>query len=135
MSLRTSTILIIADAPSIQVALAEVLRLEEYVLIVVATAEAAEDVWQRGGNSQIALVITDIHLTARRQAAEGYQRYERWHRCAPQLPFLLMSGAPDSQELPAVQAGAVRFLAQPFTCGDLLQTVWEKIHGTGRIDR
>jgi hypothetical protein len=42
MSRRTSTIRIIADAPSIQVARAEVLRLEEDALIVVATAEAID---------------------------------------------------------------------------------------------
>jgi DNA-binding NtrC family response regulator len=135
MSPLTPTILLIEDDPSIQGTLAEVLRLEDYTLMMAATVEAAEDAWQRVGSGGLALVIADIHLTARRQASEGYQLYERWHRRAPQLPFLFMSAAPDGEELPAVRAGAVRFLAKPFAYGDLLQSVRAEIHRTEVFDR
>jgi FixJ family two-component response regulator len=84
---------------------------------------------QQVGSATIWLVIADIHLTARRQAYEGYHLYERWHTCYPELPFLFIRGSPDGQELPAVRTGAVQLLSKPFAFGDLLHAVRGEIHG------
>jgi CheY-like chemotaxis protein len=128
----TPTILIVEDDASVQSALAEALRLEAYPFLIVATVQEAEEALQRVGVAMIPLVIADIHLSTRVQAYAGYTLYEHWHRRYPQLPFLLISGSPDSRSLPAVRAGAVRFLAKPFALGDLLQAVREALRaGTG----
>ncbi len=134
MSIPT-TILIIEDDPGVQAALAEVLRLEDHPIIIVATVQDAEDAVRRLGSAGICLVLADIHLTSHLQGYEGYYLYECWHRRYPKLPFLLISGSPVSRDLPAVRTGEVRFLAKPFTFGDLLQAVREETHrGTGLFE-
>jgi DNA-binding NtrC family response regulator len=129
-----SPILIIEDDPSVQAALAEALRWEDHPLVIAATVQEAEDALQQVGSTTIWLVIADIHLTARRQAYEGYQLYERWHSRYPQLRFLFMSGSPDGHELPAVRTGAVRLLGKPFACWDLLRAVREESYGAGLFE-
>jgi DNA-binding NtrC family response regulator len=125
----STTILIVEDDLGVRAALAEALRLEDHPLTIVATVREAEDAWERLGSARLGLVIADIHLTGRLQGYEGYHLYERWHRRAPQLPFLLISGFPVNRDLPAVRTGAVRFLVKPFAFGDLLQAVRDEIHG------
>jgi DNA-binding NtrC family response regulator len=131
----STTILIVEDDPGVQAALAEALRLENLPLTIVATVREAEDAWEQLGSTRIGLVIADLHLTAHLQGYEGYHLYERWHRRAPQLPFLFISGSPVSRDLPAVRTGAVRCLAKPFAFGDLLQAVREETRrGTGLLE-
>jgi DNA-binding NtrC family response regulator len=125
----STTILIVEDDLGVQAALAEALRLEDYSLTIVATVLEAEDAWEQLGSARIGLVIADLHLTAPLQEYEGYHLYERWHRRAPQLPFLFISGSPVSRDLPAVRTGTVRCLAKPFAFGDLLQAVRQETHG------
>jgi DNA-binding NtrC family response regulator len=120
------TILIVEDEAGIQAALAEALRLEAPPFLIVATVQEAEEALQRLGVATIQLVIADIHLTTSLQAHAGYTLYERWHGRYPELPFLLISSSPGSQDLPAVWAGAVRFLAKPLALDDLLQAIREE---------
>jgi DNA-binding NtrC family response regulator len=116
-------ILVIDDDQTIRSLLHDTLRLHGYQVIAVGTVQEAEEILQQPGVAALGLVITDIQLTTNRQVREGYRLYERWIATHPTLPFLLISGDPSSQSLPAIQIGAVRFLAKPFTMSDLLEAV------------
>ena len=116
-------ILVIDDDQTVRSLLYDTLRLHGYHVIAVGTVQEAEEVLQQRGAVALGLVIADIQLTPNRQAREGYMLYERWSATHPTLPFLLISGDPSSQALPAIQSGAVRFLAKPFTMRDLLEAV------------
>jgi DNA-binding NtrC family response regulator len=132
---RTPLILIVEDNRSVQAALAEALRLDDRPLLAVASVADSEDALQRLGSAGIKLVLIGIHLTARLQTYEGYQLYERWHRGAPHLSFLsflFKRGSPGALTPPAVRRGAVRFLAKPFSLGELWQAVREELHSAGR---
>jgi DNA-binding NtrC family response regulator len=116
-------ILVIDDDKTIRGLLHEALNLHGYHVIAVGTVQEAEDTLQQFGAAALGLVITDIQLTTNRQAREGYMLYQRWRANYPALPFLLISGDPASQTLPAIRTGAVHFLPKPFTMGELLDTV------------
>jgi DNA-binding NtrC family response regulator len=120
---RQAIILVIDDDRTIRGLLHEALNLRGYHVIAVGTVQDAEDILQQFGAAALGLVITDIQLTTNRQAQEGYMLCQRWRASYPTLPFLLMSGDPASQTLPAIRTGAVHFLPKPFTMGELLDTV------------
>ena len=116
-------ILVIDDDKTIQSLLHEALNLRGYQVTTVGTVQEAEDILQQFGAAALGLVITDIQLTANRQAREGYVLYQRWRASYPTLPFLLISGDPSNQTLPAIRTGAVHFMTKPFTMSELLETV------------
>jgi DNA-binding NtrC family response regulator len=116
-------ILVIDDDKTIQSLLHEALNLRGYQVTTVGTVQEAEDILQQFGAAALGLVITDIQLTADRQAREGYVLYQRWRASYPTLPFLLISGDPSNQTLPAIRTGAVHFMTKPFTMSELLETV------------
>jgi DNA-binding NtrC family response regulator len=120
---RQGIILVIDDDTTIRSLLHEALNLRGYHVTAVGTVQEAEDTLQQFGAAALGLVITDIQLTTNRQAREGYVLYQRWQASYPALPFLLMSGDPASQTLPAIRTGAVHFLPKPFDMGELLDTV------------
>jgi DNA-binding NtrC family response regulator len=117
------TILAIDDDEAIRDLLGHALRLQGYTIEAAASVQAAEEARQRLGDANIGLVICDIHLTANPPGNEGYALYQRWTASAPDLPFLLMSGNVQAQNLPAIRAGAVRFLPKPFRINDLFAAV------------
>ncbi len=94
-----------------------------YQVETAATVEEAEKIKQRLGAETIGVVIVDVHLTTNPRFQEGYTLYEEWTGLHPTLPFLLISGVSSSQNLPAISAGAVPFLAKPFTMEALLEWV------------
>ena len=116
-------ILVIDDDKTIRSLLHEALNLRGYQVTTVGTVQEAEDILQQFGAAALGLVITDIQLTANRQAREGYVLYQRWRASYPTLPFLLISGDPSNQTLPAIRTGAVHFMTKPFTMSELLETV------------
>jgi DNA-binding NtrC family response regulator len=118
-----TTILVVDDDDTVRGLLQEALDLYGYTVVVAATSQEAEDIIQRLTPAAIGLIIIDIHLTADPQAREGYRLYQRWTAVHPALPFLIISGDPDSKTLPAIATGAVRFLAKPFSLSELLQAV------------
>ena len=122
-SMRPATILVVDDDEAVRGLLQEALDLYGYTVVVAATSQEAEDALQRLDPATIGLVIIDIHLTADPHAQEGYVLYQRWTTAHPTLPFLLISGDPNSQTLPAIATGVVRFLAKPFSLTELLQAV------------
>jgi DNA-binding NtrC family response regulator len=117
------TILVIDDDEAIRDLVRHALQLQGYTIEVAASVQAAEEARQHLGDANIGLVICDIHLTTNPQGHEGYDLYQRWTTSAPGLPFLLMSGNVQAQNLPAIRAGAVRFLPKPFLIADLLAAV------------
>jgi DNA-binding NtrC family response regulator len=122
-STAAATILVIDDDLAIGTLLCEALELRGYRTVRAVTVQEAEEALQRLGAARIGLVVTDIHLTRGSHAQEGYDLYQRWTALHPTLPFLLMSGEPSSQNLPAVRRGAVRLLPKPFPINTFLDAV------------
>jgi DNA-binding NarL/FixJ family response regulator len=118
-----TTVLIVEDNAGVRETLVEILHSQGYLVRTAATAEEAEAALQQLGAEGVQLVITDIQLTPDARAREGYALYQRWTALHPRLPFLLMSGDPRHQDLPAVRAGAVRWLTKPFSPAVLLDTI------------
>lgn len=116
-------ILILDDDEGIRTLLEEALQLRGYQTVTAATVTEAEAVVQQYGSAGLALVISDVHLSPNPQAQAGYVLYQRWTVRYPGLRFLLMSGDPRSQTLPAIRTGQVRFLAKPFSISELLNAV------------
>jgi DNA-binding NtrC family response regulator len=123
------TVLVIDDDQAVRDLLCEALNLHGYKAIAAATVQEADTALKQLGTAAIGLAIADIQLTADPQAREGYELYERWTTAHPTLPFLLISGDPTSQALPAIQTGAVRFLAKPFAISGFLATVQALLGG------
>ena len=120
---RPELVLLIDDDEGIRYVLQEVLRHHGYQAETAATVEEAEKIKQRLGAEAIGVVIVDVHLTTNPRFQEGYTLYEEWTALHPTLPFLLISGVSSSQNLPAISAGIVPFLAKPFTMEALLELV------------
>ncbi len=120
---RSELILLIDDDAGIRYVLQEVLSHHGYQAETAATVEEAEKVKQRLGAEAIGAVIIDVHLTTNPRFHEGYTLYAEWTALHPTLPFLLISGISTSQNLPAISAGDVPFLAKPFTMEALLTWV------------
>jgi DNA-binding NtrC family response regulator len=117
------TILVVDDDPAIRGFISEVLCRFGYHVLAVGQEQEAEEMLQRYGPTGVHLVITDVHLTTRAVAHEGYVLYQRWSASHPTLPFLLISGDIQSLALPAVQEGTVPLLPKPFTMAQLLAAV------------
>ena len=117
------TILVVDDDEAVRDFVGNALQLHGYTIMATATVQEAEDARQRLGDAQLGLVICDIHLTSNPQERAGYTLYQHWTTLVPDLPFLLMSGDRQAQQLPAIRAGVVRFLPKPFRIDDLLSAV------------
>jgi len=111
-------VLIIEDEESMRDILHEALHTYGYPVVTAATVQEAEALRQSLGVPAIGLVLADVNLS--HDGQEGYALFERWTALHPSLPFVLMSAAARSRALPAVQAGAVHFLAKPFDLDELL---------------
>jgi DNA-binding NtrC family response regulator len=120
-----NAVLVVDDEIGVRETLDQGLSLHGYRVITAATVQEAEKALQRLGAAQIDLVITDINLTPAYNAQEGYALYQRWSALYPTLRFILISGNPNTQELPHIRAGAVRFLAKPFGIDALIEVVRE----------
>ena len=119
------TVLIVEDDRGVRDILREALSFCSYRVITAATVQEAERALRTLGVAETNLVIADVNLTHVRDAREGYALYQRWSALYPALRFILMSGDPANQELPAIRSGAVRFLAKPFEIDGLFEVVRE----------
>jgi two-component system, NarL family, response regulator NreC len=118
-----ATVLIVEDDAGVRETLVEILRSQDYLVRTAPTVAEAEAALRQLGAEGVQLVIADIQLTSDARAREGYGLYQRWTAIYPRLPFLLMSGDPRYRDLPAVQAGAVRWLTKPFSPAALLDII------------
>jgi DNA-binding NarL/FixJ family response regulator len=118
-----ATILVVEDDAGVRESLVEILRPQGYLVHTAATIAEAETVLRQLGAEGVQLVIADIQLTPNARARQGYELYQRWTAIYPRLPFLLMSGDPRHQDLPAVRARPVRWLTKPFSPTALLDTI------------
>ena len=116
-----ATILIVEDAAGVREALVEILRPDGYRVLTAATVQEAEEIKQQVTPGGIDVVIANIHLTADPEVREGYRLWQRWNALDPQLRFILISGDTSSRDLPAIRAGAVRWLAKPFGPAEVLE--------------
>jgi two-component system, response regulator FlrC len=122
-----ATILIVEDDDGVREALIEILRPEGYRVLTAATVQEAEETKQQMAPGGIDVVIANIHLTADSRAREGYALWQRWTALDPQSRFILISGDPHTRDLPAIRAGAVRWLSKPFSPAEVLETVWDAL--------
>jgi two-component system response regulator FlrC len=118
-----TTILIVEDDAGVREALVEILRPEGYGVLTAATAQEAEEIKQQVTPEGIDVVIANIHLTPDPEAREGYSLWQRWNALDPQLRFILISGDTSCRDLPAIRAGAVRWLTKPFGPAEVLETL------------
>ena len=118
-----ATILAVEDNTGVREALVEILRPEGYRVLTAATVPEAEEARRQLTPGGIDVVIANLHLTAEREAREGYALWQRWTALNPQLRFILISGDPHAPDLPAIRAGAVRWLPKPFRPVEVLDTV------------
>src|SRR5688500_2625031 len=98
----TARVLVVDDLDDVQVLLGEVLGFYGYAVLTAATVADAEAIRRRVGLAGLALVITDLRLTHRPQAREGYDLIRRWQAVTPQLPCILMGGDLRREALPAL---------------------------------
>ena len=119
------TVLIVDDERGVREVLREALRFCSDRVIIAATVQEAERALQSLDVAETNLVITDVNLTPGQHAHEGYALYQRWSARYPAVRFILISGDPANQELPAIRSGAVRFLAKPFEIEALFEVVRE----------
>jgi DNA-binding NtrC family response regulator len=99
-----ATVLIVDDDAGVREALVEILRPTGYRALTAATVQVAEEARRQVTPGGIDVVIANIHLTADPQAREGYALWQRWTALDPHLRFILMSGDPRNQDLPAIRA-------------------------------
>jgi two-component system response regulator FlrC len=118
-----ATVLIVEDDAGAREALVEILRPHGYRVLTATTVQEAEEAKQRAAPGGIDVVIGNIHLTADRQAREGYALWQCWTARDPHPRFILMSGDTSSRDLPAIRAGAVRWLTKPFSPAEVLEAV------------
>jgi DNA-binding NtrC family response regulator len=121
------TLLIVEDDVAVTAALYELLSFSGYRVITARSTQEAEAVVHHLGDAAIHLVISDIHLTRRPDACEGYMLYQHWAALYPALPFILMSAYPSSGDLPDIAAQTVRFLEKPFESEALLRCIQETL--------
>ena len=117
------TILLVENDQSTLNALYYFLRRSGYEVIGAGSVAEAERLIGVLGSENIAVVISDINLTSGEQKQEGYAFYRRWVSKDPKLAFILISGDPTVEQLPAVRSKDVCFLAKPFNLYTLLATV------------
>jgi DNA-binding response OmpR family regulator len=122
---RLSPVLIVEDEAPLRHMVEAALRVIGLQTITAATVAEAERVRARHRLASLALVVTNVHLTADPDTWEGYELWERWRAARPDLPFLLLSGDPATRELWGVRTGAVRLLLKPFDVGEFHQVVRE----------
>ena len=120
------TVLVVDDEQPVRETLVELLSIYGYRAITAASAEDAEEARQQLDEG-IHLVIADIHLTPGSQPRAGYALAQRWRAMHPGLPIILISGDPSNQDLPDVQAGAMRFLLKPFRMEVFLEVIREAL--------
>jgi two-component system response regulator FlrC len=122
-----ATVLIVEDDAGVREALVEILRPEGYRVLTAAMVQEAEEIKQQVSPGGIDVVIANIHLTADPEAREGYRLWQRWNALDPQLRFILISGDTSSRDLPAIRAGAVRWLTKPFGPAEVLETLLDAL--------
>jgi two-component system response regulator FlrC len=115
-----ATILIVEDDAGVREALVEILCPHGYRVLTAATVQEAEEARRQVTPRDIDVVIANIYLTADPEAREGYALWQRWTARDPHPRFILMSGDRSSRDLPAIRAGAVRWLTKPFSPAEVL---------------
>jgi two-component system response regulator FlrC len=122
-----ATVLIVEDDAGVREAMIEILRPHGYRSLTAATVQQAEEAKRQVTPGDIEVVIANIHLTADPEAWEGYALWQRWTALDPQPRFILISGDPRTRDLPAIRAGAVRWLAKPFSSAEALEAIWDAL--------
>ena len=118
ISVPSKTVLVVDDEAMVRDLLTEVLRLQGYN--VLAVASAAEALRVAASTATIHLLITDLMMPE----VDGLELTRRFRALHPNIPVLMVSGS-----LPLLHARSepdlerFDFLAKPFQLNELLQKV------------
>lgn len=111
------TVLIVDDSDTICLLLQVALARVGFVPLVATTVDGARNHASALGLHALHLAVLDVYLEG---AADGYRLYEQWRAACPELPIVLMSGAPKASTLPAVANRRVPLVAKPFDLDTLI---------------
>ena len=114
--MENRNVLVVEDDSSVATITAEMLRILGYSAVVAANTEAALAAW-REFHGAFHLVIVDFILSD----GSGATHATTLAAEKPEVPFILISGlTEDNVDLPIGQA---KYLAKPFTIGQLRTTI------------
>lgn len=115
-SLSKTRILVVEDGPGEREALARLLRLEGYDVVVASDVERALPYLQE----RIDLVISDLRMRGR----TGVELMQAWREVHPATPFIINTAYGDvSSAVAAIKLGAADFLTKPVDPKYLLRLV------------
>lgn len=120
---KTRTLLVIDDEPVIFHLIQDIL---EDTILKIVTADSAREGLRLAMTSQVDVVLIDANMPEITgiQAAEQLKHMRTTH----DVPIILMSGQPLEDLAPQLaETGIERFLAKPFTPGDLIRNLQEAL--------
>jgi CheY-like chemotaxis protein len=111
------TVLVVDDEPDMLDGVARILRRGPYTCLTATSGQGALQVFER---EQPDVVLTDLRMPG----MDGLALLRALRRLSPRTPVILVTAyASDAAAYEAAQAGAVGFLAKPFSGAQLLQTI------------
>jgi CheY-like chemotaxis protein len=115
-------ILLIEDDHDVRDMISRLLGHQGYSVFPASNAADAIETFERE-NREFNLVITDMILADE----HGLEVVERLRSTSPRLPVLICSGYMDyKSRWPVIEEKGYRFLAKPFTLGQLLEAIQEQ---------
>jgi FixJ family two-component response regulator len=98
----------------------------------VACFESAQDYLDRAPPAAIGCIVTDVRMPG----PSGLDLQDALARTARELPMVFITGHGDiPTSVRAIKAGAVNFLAKPFTEREILAAVAEALERSRELDR
>jgi FixJ family two-component response regulator len=128
-SAAAGTVYVIDDDPSIRRALERQLRTAGFQ---VETFASAREYLDRAPRAELACIVTDLRMPG----LSGLDLQASLARAAPGLPIVFISGHGDiPTTVHAMKAGAVNFLAKPFSEGEILAAIGEALARSAELSK
>jgi FixJ family two-component response regulator len=125
----SATVFVVDDDASVRRALERQLRTAGFR---VACFESAQDYLDRAPPAAIGCIVTDVRMPG----PSGLDLQDALARTARELPMVFITGHGDiPTSVRAIKAGAVNFLAKPFTEREILAAVAEALERSRELDR
>jgi FixJ family two-component response regulator len=125
----SATVFVVDDDASVRRALERQLRTAGFR---VACFESAQDYLDRAPPAAIGCIVTDVRMPG----PSGLDLQDALARTARELPMVFITGHVDiPTSVRAIKAGAVNFLAKPFTEREILAAVAEALERSRELDR
>ncbi|NJL48620.1 MAG: response regulator [Leptolyngbyaceae cyanobacterium SM2_5_2] len=119
------TILLVDDEVNVQLSIHALLESYNYVVLSTNSSLAALETYAQY-QDDIGAVILDIGMPT----LDGFGLIQRLREINPAVKIMAISGLPSNQEK-ALAAGAMVFLAKPFSLNELLRELYGLVYGHG----